>query len=651
MARLTEHGLRRSVGVSGLFATAYGNVGSSIYYALGLVAAHALGLTPLVFVFAGGLFALTAKTYAEGASMFPEAGGSSSFARHAFNELVSFFAGWALSLDYILTIAISAFFVPHYLSAFPGLGGLNHNPGDIFGGLIVVVALAALNIRGLGESAKLNFILAIVDLSTQVLLVAIGAVLVLDPSLLIHQVHLGRVPSWHELIFALSLAMLAYTGIETVSNMAEEATDPGRQVPKAVNLVVLAVLGVYLGISMIALSALPVLHHGVGYSHALGESFKQPGYATELGGFFQNDPVLGIVSRLGLHGTVLKIAQYYVGILAATILFIATNAGMIGISRLSWSLAEHRQLPGIFSQLHPRFRTPWFTIVFFSGLAGLLVLYGNTNVLGNLYSFGALLSFTVAHISVIALRVKEPDRERPYRMPWNVRIRGASIPLTAVIGGIGTATVWAVVVITHPEARFVGIPWMVFGMAGYVFYRRRQGLNLRETSRIERPVRPADFQALGYRTALVPIFGGDVSASALSSAAKLIGEDGVVYAVFVLPVPSQLSLEAGLEVEEAEGRSALESARIKARRSNIKIRTGLIRTRNPGAALVEEAKRVGSDVIYWSTIHAPVGEQRIGPTATYLLSKRPCRVIIETENRPSRSHDGPEKAPLSGAPV
>ncbi len=140
MARLSEHGLRKSVGVSGLFATAYGNVGSSIYYALGLVAAHALGLTPLVFLFAGGLFALTAKTYAEGASMFPEAGGSSSFARHAFNDVVSFFAGWALSLDYILTIAISAFFVPHYLSAFPGLGALKHNPDDIFGGLIVVGA-------------------------------------------------------------------------------------------------------------------------------------------------------------------------------------------------------------------------------------------------------------------------------------------------------------------------------------------------------------------------------------------------------------------------------------------------------------------------------------------------------------------------------
>ncbi|MFZ1155652.1 MAG: amino acid permease [Solirubrobacteraceae bacterium] len=636
MARLTEHGLRRSVGVPGLFATAYGNVGSSIYYALGLVAAHALGLTPLVFMFAGGLFVLTAKTYAEGASMFPEAGGSSSFARHAFNDVVSFFAGWALSLDYIITIAISAFFVPHYLGAF--FPALTHNPGDIFGGLVTIVLLAALNIRGLGESANLNLLLAIADLCTQVLLVGLGFALVLNPSLLLHQVHLGIAPSWTQLVFALSVAMVAYTGIETVSNMAEEAKDPGHDIPKAVNLVLIAVLGIYAGISVVALSALPVVHHA---GH----------YATELSTVYENDPVLGIIKHLGLHGTVLTLAQDYVGVLAATILFIATNAGLIGISRLSWSLAEHRQLPSIFSQLHPRYRTPWFTIVFFSILAGILILPGETSLLGNLYSFGAMLSFTIAHISVVALRLKDPDRERPYRMPWNVRIRGSSIPLTAVLGAIGTFAAWCAVVALHPEARTIGIPWMIVGMGGYFIYRRRQGLDPRKSYRIERPERPADFQALGYRTALVPIFGGDVSASTLSSAAKLIGEDGVVYAVFVLPVPSQLSLEAGLEAEEAEGRSALESARIKARRSNIKIRTGLIRTRNPGAALVEEAKRVGSDVIYWSTIHAPVGEQRIGPTATYLLSKRPCRVIIETENRPSRPHDGPEKTPLSGTPA
>src|SRR5213079_3684266 len=173
MARLVERGLRRSVGVPGLFATAYGNVGSSIYYALGLVAAHALGLTPLVFIFAGGLFALTARTYAEGAAMFPEAGGSSSFARHAFNEVASFFAGWALSLDYIITIAISAFFVPHYLGAF--WPALKHNPGDIVGGAVTIAVLAALNIRGQRESANLNIFLAVTDLVTQVMLIVLGA--------------------------------------------------------------------------------------------------------------------------------------------------------------------------------------------------------------------------------------------------------------------------------------------------------------------------------------------------------------------------------------------------------------------------------------------------------------------------------------------
>src|SRR6478752_4374179 len=246
MAELKTRGLRRSVGVPGLFATAYGNVGSSIYYALGLVAAHALGLTPLVFMFAGGLFVLTAKTYAEGAAMYPEAGGSSSFARHAFNDVVSFFAGWALSLDYIITIAISAFFVPHYLGAF--FPALTHNPGDIIGGLITIALLVGLNIRGLGESAKLNLLLAVADLCTQVVLVGLGLVLVFNPSLLIDQVHLGAAPSWTQLVFALSVAMVAYTGIETVSNMAEEAKDPGTQVPKATNLVVLAVLGVYAGI-------------------------------------------------------------------------------------------------------------------------------------------------------------------------------------------------------------------------------------------------------------------------------------------------------------------------------------------------------------------------------------------------------------------
>src|SRR4029077_975493 len=175
----------------------------------------------------------------------------------------------------------------------------------------------------------------------------------------------------------------------------------------------------------------------------------------------------------------------------------------------------------------------------------LLILRVETKLLGKLYAFGAMLSFTTAHVAVIALRVKRPAQERPYRLPLNARIRGYSIPLTALLGGIGTFAAWISVVVLHGEARTIGIPWMVVGMAGYVLYRRRQGLDARKQYRIERPERPPDFAEFDYRTALVPIFGDDVSASALHSAAKLIGEAGVVYAIFVLPVPSQLSLEAG----------------------------------------------------------------------------------------------------------
>jgi basic amino acid/polyamine antiporter, APA family len=615
LARLTERGLRRSVGVPGLFATAYGNVGSSIYYALGLVALHALGLTPVVFMVAGCLFALTAKTYAEGASMYPEAGGSSSFARHAFNELASFFAGWALTLDYIITIAISAFFVPHYLGAFFPV--LTHGPGDVFGGIVVVILLAALNIRGLKESARINLVLAVADLATQMLLVLIGFVVVLNPRLLVDQVHLGTAPSWSQLIFALSVAMVAYTGIETVSNMAEEAKDPGHDVPKAVNLVLFAVLGVYAGISVVALSALPVTSDGHGH------------FSTLLGTEFESDPVLGIVEHLGLGHAITLGLKYYVGVLAATILFIATNAGLIGISRLSWSLAEHRQLPMAFSSLHPRYRTPAFTIAFYSVLACLLIIPGETDFLGNLYSFGAMLSFTTAHVAVVALRIREPDRERPYRAPWNVQIRGRSIPLTAVLGALGTFAAWISVLVLHTEARTVGMGWMAAGLIGYVVFRRRSGLDLTSPMKLERGERPPDFVPLEYRSALVPIFGTDVSARALRSAARLVGPEASVDALYIIQVPHQIPLDGPLEAQEEAGRNVLESASLIGRNEGLRVRTGLLRTRNPGRTIVEEARRLSAEVIYLGTAHAPHAERTLGPIASYLLSERPCRIIVE----------------------
>ena len=547
--------------------------------------------------------------------MFPEAGGSSSFARHAFNELVSFFAGWGLSLDYIITVAISAFFVPHYLAAFfPALG---HGPWDVVGGAAVVGILALLNIRGLGESTKLNIVLALTDLMTQIALVVLGTLVILNPSLMISQVHLGVAPSYTQLLFAVSISMIAYTGIETVSNMAEEAKDPGEQIPRTVNYVLIAVIGLFAGISIISMSALPVTQNAAGH------------YSTQLGTTYKDDPVLGIVSALHLHGTMLTAARYYIGALAATILIIATNAGLIGISRLSWSLAEHRQLPGIFSSLHPRYRTPWFTIAFFSAIAIVLIIPGKTDFLGNLYSFGAMLSFTIAHISIVALRLKDPSRDRPYRAPWNINWKGKPVPLTAVLGAIGTGAAFVSVVVLHQEARIVGTGWMIVGMAGYFLYRRRQGLDPKKGYRIPRPERPIGFVEVAYHSALVPILGTSVDNEAMARAAKLVGPDAAVEAVYVLKVPEQLPLDGGLEKEEREARRVLEVARLQAKVAGCRVRCRLLRTRNLGRAIVDEAKERRSDLIYISTEHAPSEERLIGPTIRYVMANRPCRVIVE----------------------
>ena len=292
MARLTQHGLKRVLGTSALFSTAYGNVGSSIYYALGLVASYALGLTPIVFLITGVIFYLTAATYAEATAMYPEAGGSSSFARHAFNELWSFFAAWAQMLNYTITIAISAFFVPHYLG---GLfwPALQHGPGDVVFGIGVVMLLSVVNVVGVKEAAGLNIVLAVTDLATQLLLVVVGMLLVLSPHVLIQNVHLGVAPTWKNFLVAIPVGMIAYTGIETISNMAEEARDETKTIPKAIKAVVAAVFAIYAALPMVALSALPVTKGPNGeYTTLLG--------TDEAHGGFAGDPVLGIVKHLHL---------------------------------------------------------------------------------------------------------------------------------------------------------------------------------------------------------------------------------------------------------------------------------------------------------------------------------------------------------------
>src|SRR5688500_2388044 len=435
MARRRLEGLERVLGVNALFATAYGNVGSSIYYALGLVASFALGLTPVVFVITGIFFFWTAATYAEATAMYPEAGGSSSFARRAFNEFVSFFAAWAQMLNYTITVAISAFFVPHYI------GGLfweplRSAPGDIIFGAAVIAVLAVVNVVGVKESAGVNILLAVVDFFTQLLLVLVGAFLVLSPETLLANVELGVAPTWTDFILAIPIGMIAYTGIETISNMAEEAKDERTTIPAAINRVRSAVYAIYFTLPAVALSALPVER-----DPRTGEYQTLLGLPEDEGGF-AGDPILGVVKQIDL-GPLQSAGELYVGLLAATILFIATNAAIIGVSRLVYSMGIHRQLPDGLRRLHPRYRTPWIGIIVFSGVAILTLLPGQADFLGLMYAFGAMLSFTIAHIAVIRLRATQPDVERPYRGPGNVRFRGHDLPLFAVFGGLGTSIAFA----------------------------------------------------------------------------------------------------------------------------------------------------------------------------------------------------------------
>ena len=434
--RPKDQGLERVLGTGALFSTAYGNVGSSIYYALGLVAIYALGMTPIVFLISGLIFAATAATYAEGTAMYPEAGGSSSFARHAFNEFWSFFAGWGQMLNYIITVSISAFFVPHYLGVF--WGPLRHSPGDVIAGVAIVAILAAINVVGVKEAAGLNVFLAVADFMTQVVLVIVGCVLVLSPDTLVHNIHLGTAPSVGNFLIAIPIGMVAYTGIETVSNLAEEARDFGHTVPRAIGYVVVAVAVIYAFLPAVALSAMPVVH-----GH------------TKLAGEFAGDPILGVVKSLDL-GVLKHAAEIYVGILASTILFIATNAGLIGVSRLTYSMGQHRQLPERLRALHPRFRTPYVAIGVFGLVACLTILPGQAGFLGRVYAFGAMLSFTIAHLSVIRLRRTEPDRERPYRGPGELRVRGRRLPLFAVFGAFGTGAAWIVVTILNFDTLVAG---------------------------------------------------------------------------------------------------------------------------------------------------------------------------------------------------
>ena len=625
--RRRQQGLERVLGTPALFATAYGNVGSSIYYALGVTAAFALGLTPIVFVIAGLIFAATSATYAEGTVRYPEAGGSSSFARHAFNELASFGAAWAQMLVYVATVAISAFFVPHYLSVF--WEPLRENPWDIVVGAIVVVLLVGINIVGVKEAASLNVLLAVVDFATQALLVGIGFFLVFDVDTLTSNVELGVAPTWDQFFIAIPIAMLAYTGVETVSNLAEEVRDPPRNVPNAYKLIALAVFAIYFTLPAIALSALPVFEQDGEFVTKLGQSPEEGGYT--------NDPVLGVVQNLGLsEGLLLDGLEIYVGVLAATILFIATNAGVIGASRITYAMSGYRQLPLGFRRLHPRFKTPWIALVVFAGVIPILtILPGQTDFLGTMYSFGATLSFTVAHASIVALRYRQPDEELVYRARPNLRFRGVDWPVFAIVGGVGTLLAWIVIVVQDAQTRWAGMGWIALGFVGYAIYRR-QSLKVPLTATVRAPVIVlGPSLTVEYRTIVVPVVRTAESEEALVAAARLAAErSSRVAVVHVIEVPLDLPLDVQLPDAEAEADEILDQSTAIVESYGISAVARLLRARAAGPEIVAEAARRNAELVILGAPRPRVARGPIfGRTVDYVLKHSASRVLIAAGRR------------------
>jgi basic amino acid/polyamine antiporter, APA family len=612
--RPPNRGLERVLGTGALFSTAYGNVGSSIYYALGLVAIFALGMTPVVFLIAGLIFACTAATYTEATTMFPEAGGSSSFARRAFNEFWSFFAAWGQMLNYIITVAISAFFVPHYLGVF--WEPLGESPADIVGGILVIGLLVGLNVVGVKESAGLNVFLALADFVTQLALVVVGVVLVFSPETLVDNVDFGTAPTLGDFLIAIPVGMVAYTGIETISNMAEEARDYGKTIPRAMAGVVVAVFAIYAFLPAVALSAMPVENGET----ALALPKEEGGYA--------DDPILGVVANIDL-GPLQGAAEVYVGVLAATILFIATNAGMIGVSRLTYSMGQYRQLPERLRALHPRFRTPYVAISVFGLVACLTILPGQADFLGTIYAFGAMLSFTIAHLAVIALRIKQPDRERPYRGPGTLRVLGRELPLFAVVGGLGTASSWVVVTALNFETLVAGTIWLALGVTIYVLYRRHQGLSLTETHKVVLP-KPAVEHEVEYESVLVAFEDAQYSPEAVATAVRLAARRRRgIHVLVTITVPPNVPIDAHTPEREARAASVIDSARVLGGR-RVTGHWEKVRPGQAGRRIIEEAKETRARAVVMSLPPRRTGMSLFGRTLETVLAERPCRVIIES---------------------
>jgi basic amino acid/polyamine antiporter, APA family len=610
-------GLQRVLDAPALFSVAYGEIASSIYIALGIIALHALGLTPAVLALVGALFLVVSLSYAEGTAAIPETGGAATFVRRAFNDLAGFLTGWALFLDYLIVIALSALFLPHYLGAAFKVGALGRHPSDLIVAVGVIIGVSAIRLVRRSAFYRYGIVVALLDLITQLGLVALGFAFLFSGDALTRGISIGTSPSWYDIAFALPLAMLAYTGLETVANLAEEAREPGRDLPRSLFSGIGLVVLIYVAIGLVALSAFPA-DHGT----------------TELGTRWLHAPVMGLVAALDGHvpGDLVTALRMYVGLTGAVILLVSITTSMSGFTRLAHSLGEHGQLPRAFGRLNRRTLVPPEAIVSAAliSIALLLIsaLLTDTLVfLASLFSFGVLGAFTAAQLAVITLRFTEPELKRPYRAPVGIRIRGVEVPLPAIIGAAGTFAIFVIAMITHPGARYGGPIWLIAGLVVYGLVRRERGEGMLE--RVEAP-ELQDLPETEFHSILVPMKLGLIGEEMIATAVKLAQERGAeVEALHVIRVPLDTAIDAELDLEEERAAASLAEAQLLGADHGVQVRGETVRARSIGEAIVTEAQRSGADLIVLGSAPRWRRQSRFfSPTVEYVLRKAPCEVLV-----------------------
>jgi APA family basic amino acid/polyamine antiporter len=612
---LDKGSLVRRIGTLGLYSIGYSDISSSIYYVLGVTTFFALGAAPIAILIAGIFFIFTALTYAELGSCIPEPGGACTFARRAFNDFWSFIAGWALLLDYIVTIAISAYTVGPYLShLFPILSSIF---SKIAFSIIIIGILAIINIIGIKESAGVSFTLCLFNNLTMLAIIVIGGIFLVNFPYLINRLQINAGFDWSPttegFIKGIVMAMVAYTGIEAITQVAGETKNPGRNIPRSIFFVVITLFIAYLGVCVVAFSSI---------------------HPKELATTYMEDPIAGITKSLALSAPQFSFFTHWVGLIAAAILFSAANSGLIGASRLTFAMGGNFQLPRFFYSLHPKFKTPYISILFFAGVSAIIILEvagrGSEPLkyLAELYNFGAMLSFALAHISVIGLRIKEPELTRPFKIKPNIKIKGKEIPIFTILGLLATSTVWILVVVEKPAARYLGFLWMIFGIILYIRYRQKTHIPLMEKVVIEKVSIPG-FTPLRAKNILVPIKGEGKMIN-LQTACKIAKEDNAnITVLYVIEIPTHLPLDTFFPKQYCEADTILDQAEAIAEEWGITIEKKIVQARTAGSAIVEVTKEKNIDLIIleYSPKKFTIPEKVLPSTVEYVTKYSPSQVI------------------------